>query len=180
MRVKKGKNLLLGETQWKQLEDWFLNVKDKYPVKFLVSSGTVMYPFLLDIVRDRWSGFRSERERLFKLLAENEIEGVFILTGALHTAHCVSAEITCPSGLRLPIWEFCSSPFEQISSWVSTTYIPMLSKWIRKQKKHYHQPGKNFGIIDVDLEGQTPRVTFTLHYNDNGWKARPAIIVDTN
>ncbi|HSG43087.1 MAG TPA: alkaline phosphatase D family protein, partial [Anaerolineales bacterium] len=161
MRVKKGKNLLLGEAQWKQLEDWFLNVKDTYPVKFLVSSGTVMYPFLLDIVRDRWSGFRSERERLFKFLAENEIEGVHILTGDLHTAHCVSAKIKCPSGRRIPLWEFCSSPFEQESKWVSTTYIPMLSRWIRKQKKHYHQPGRNFGIVHIDFDGPTPRVTFT-------------------
>ena len=179
MRVRKGKNLLLGEGQWKQLEDWFLSVKDKYPVKFLVSSGTVMYPFLLDIVRDRWSGFRSERERLFKFLAENEIEGVHILTGDLHTAHCVSAEIKCPSGKRIPIWEFCSSPFEQKSKWISATYVPICSKWVRKQKKHYHQPGRNFGIVHVNFDDSNPRVEFKLHYEDNGWKVRPAIIAET-
>ena len=176
MRVKKGRNLLLGETQWKQLEDWFLDVKDKYPVKFLVSSGTILFPFLFDLVRDRWSGFRSERERLFKFLAENEIEGVHILTGDLHTAHCVSAEIKCPSGKHIPIWEFCSSPFEQKSKWITTTYVPIFSKWLRRQKKHYHQLGRNFGIVHVDFEGVTPRVTFTLHYNDNGWKAHTTII----
>ncbi|HKI55302.1 MAG TPA: alkaline phosphatase D family protein, partial [Anaerolineales bacterium] len=43
-RVKKGKNILLGEAQWQQLEQWFLKVKDKYPVKFLVSSGTILFP----------------------------------------------------------------------------------------------------------------------------------------
>ena len=179
MRTRKGRNKMLGEAQWKMLEDWFLNVKDKYPVKFLFSSGTVMYPFLLDFSQDRWTGFRSERERLFKFLAENEIEGVHILTGDLHTAHCVSAEIKCPSGQRIPIWEFCSSPFEQKSQWISATYIPMLSKWIRKQKKHYHQPGRNFGVVHVNFDGSNPRVEFKLHYEDNGWKVRPAIIVET-
>lgn len=176
-RVKKGKNVLLGETQWEQLEEWFRNVKDKYPVKFLVSSGTILFPFWLDMVADRWSGFRSERERLFEFLAVNEIEGVHILTGDLHSAHVVSAEIKCPSGKRIPIWEFCSTPFEQESMWISNTYHPILfSKWIRNQKKHYRQTGNNFGIVHVDFEGSVPRVSFTLHYNDNGWKTRPTII----
>jgi len=179
MRTRKGKNRLLGEAQWKMLEDWFLNVKDKYPVKFLISSGTVMYPFLLDFVQDRWTGFRSERERLFKFLAENEIEGVFILSGDLHIAHTVSAKIICPSGRRIPIWEFCSSPFEQKSNWLNTTYIPMISRWIRKQKKYFHLLHRNFGIVHVDFDGPSPRVEFNLHYEDNGWKTPPAIIVET-
>ncbi len=172
-RVKKGKNILLGEAQWQQLEQWFLNVKDKYPVKFLVSSGTILFPFWLDVVQDRWSGFRSERERLFEFLATNEIEGVHILTGDIHSAHAVSAEIKCPSGKRIPIWEFCSTPFEQSSMWISNTYHPILfSKWIRKQKKHFRQTGNNFGIVHVDFERETPRVSFNLHHNENGWKVR--------
>jgi len=175
MRVKKGRNILLGEAQWQKLEAWFLEVKEKYPVKFLVSSGTVMYPFLLDVAKDRWSGFRSERERLFKLLAENEIEGVHILTGDIHTAHTVSAEIKCPNGRRIPIWEFCSSPFEQKSKWESATYIPIWSKWIRNQKKHFRQPGKNFGIVHVNFENITPKVTLSLYYNKDGWKHLPAV-----
>jgi len=172
-RVKKGKNILLGEAQWGQLEQWFLSVKDTHPVKFLVTSGTILFPFWLDVVQDRWSGFRSERERLFEFLAVNEIEGVHILTGDIHSAHTVSAEIKCPSGKRIPIWEFCSSPFEQSSMWISNTYHPILfSKWIRNQNKHFRQTGNNFGIVHVDFENPTPQVSFTLHYNKVGWKTR--------
>jgi len=175
-RSRKGKNKLLGEAQWKMLEDWLLEVKDKYPVKFLVSSGSVLYPFLLDPSQDRWSGFRSDRERLFQILAENEIEGIHILTGDLHSAHAVSAEIKCPSGRRIPIWEFCSTPFEQSSMWISATYVPILfSKWIRKQKKHFYQTGNNFGVVHVDFDTPTPQVSFTLHYNEDGWKSLPPI-----
>jgi len=176
MRVKKGKNILLGDDQWKMLEDWLLNVKDKYPVKFLVTSGTILYPFLLDVSLDRWSGFRSERERLFKFLAENEIEGIRILTGDLHSAHSISAEIKCPSGKRIPIWEFCSTPFEQESMWISATYFPIISKWIGRQKKLFRQTGNNFGIVHVDFDSPTPQVTFTLHYNKEGWKSLPPIV----
>ena len=172
MRVKKGKNILLGETQWAELEAWFKKVKYEYPVKFLISSGTILYPFWLDISQDRWAGFRSERERLFELLAVNEIEGVHILTGDIHTAHTVSAELKCPSGRHIPIWEFCASPFEQKSPWVSITYIPVFSKWITNQKKHFRQTGQNFGIVHVDFENSSPRVTLNLHYNKDGWHTR--------
>ena len=175
MRVKKGKNILLGDAQWKMLEEWLLNVKDNYPVKFLVTSGTILYPFLLDVSLDRWSGFRAERERLFKFLAENEIEGIRILTGDLHSAHAVSAEIKCPSGKRIPISEFCSTPFEQESMWISATYFPVISKWLGKQNKLFRQTGNNFGIVHVDFGTPTPQVTFTLHHNEGGWKSLPPI-----
>jgi phosphodiesterase/alkaline phosphatase D-like protein len=175
MRVKKGKKALLGEAQWKVLETWFKDVKDKYPVKFIVSSGTIFYPFLLDVSRDRWSGFHADRERLFELLAVNEIEGVHILTGDIHTAHAISAELKCPSGKRIPIFEFCASPFEQEIPWVGITYVPLISKWIRKQKRLFRQTGQNFGVVHVDFDGPTPRVTFHLHYNEGGWKTRQVV-----
>jgi len=175
-RVKKGRNILLGETQWGQLEEWLKNVRDKFPVKFLVSSGTILYPFWLDVVQDRWSGFRAERERLLEMLAVNEIEGVHILTGDIHSAHAVSAEIKCPSGKRIPIWEFCATPFEQKSMWVSSTYHPILfSKWIRRQRKIFRQTGNNFGVVRVDFESKMPSVTFTLHYKQDEWKTRPPV-----
>jgi phosphodiesterase/alkaline phosphatase D-like protein len=172
MRVKKGKKALLGKAQWQIFENWLKDVNDKYPVKFLVSSGTILYPFWLDLSQDRWTGFRDERERLFELLATNEVEGVHILTGDIHTAHTVSAELKCPSGRRIPIWEFCASPFEQKSPWVSITYIPMWSKWISKQKKHFRQTGQNFGIVHVDFGNLSPRITLNLHYNKEGWHTR--------
>ena len=147
-------------------------VKNDYPIKFLVSSGTIFYPFLLDIGRDRWSGFPYDRSRLFQFIAEKEIEGVHVLTGDLHSAHAISAEIRCPSGRRIPIWEFCASPFEQKTEKVSATYFPMFSKWVRNQKKLFRQTGNNFGIVHVEFNEQAPKVTFDLHYNQDGWKVR--------
>ena len=136
-----------------------------------------MHPFWLDVTRDRWNGFPVERERLLEFLAVHEIEGVHILCGDLHTAHAVSAELNCPSGKHLPIHEFCATPFEQKSMFVSNTYHPLFSKWIGKQKKLLHQTGQNFGIVNVDFEKDgTPLVTFTLHYNKNGWKTQPPVI----
>ena len=170
MRVKGEKKSLLSEGQWTILQEWLKEVNDQYPVKFLISSGTILYPFWLDVTRDRWNGFPVERERLLEFLAVNEIEGLRILTGDLHTAHAISAELKCPSGRRIPIWEFCSSPFEQSASPSTITYQPLSSKWIDSQKRLFWQTGQNFGVVHVDFDSATPQVTFTLHYNQNGWK----------
>ncbi len=175
MRVKGEKKTLLGEGQWIALQEWLKKVKDDYPVKFIISSGTLLYPFWLDISHDRWEGFRDERERLLKFLATNEIEGVHILTGDIHSAHAVSAELNCPSGRRIPIFEFCATPFEQGGSWITNTYYPMRSPWLGKQKKIFYQRGQNFGVVHVDFESPTPVVSFTLHCNDGGWKTLPPV-----
>ena len=92
MRVKDSNASLLGEEQWIILQKWLKEVNGQYPVKFLVSSGTILHPFWLDVARDRWSGFPVERERLLEFLASNEIEGLHILTGDLHSAHAIFAE----------------------------------------------------------------------------------------
>jgi hypothetical protein len=124
----------------------------------------------LDIAADRWSAFPAERQRLLKFLAENEIEGVHILTGDLHSGHAVSAQLKCPGGRRLPIVEFCASPFEQRSVWLSFGYIPVFSRWLTRAKRHFYRAYPNFGIIQVNFDSPKPSVTFTLHYRAGEWK----------
>lgn len=180
MRVKGSRKSLLGEVQWAALQEWFREVKDQYPVKFLVSSGTMLYPFWLDFARDRWDAFPAERERLLKILAINEIEGLYILTGDMHSAHAVSAELKCPNGHRIPIWEFCSSPFEQGEEPATITYHPLFSKWVGSQKRLFRQTGQNFGVVHVDFDSSPPYVSFNLHYYKNGWKTRPPVVTPLN
>ncbi|MBU4224378.1 MAG: alkaline phosphatase D family protein, partial [Chloroflexi bacterium] len=113
MRIKnRQEQMMLGEGQWQALEDWLLAVKDAYPLKFLVTSCAVLFSMWADIPRDRWSGFPKERDRLLHFLAANGIEGVYFLTGDLHSAHAISADLYGPNRQPLRIWEFCSTPFE--------------------------------------------------------------------
>ena len=172
MRVVGKKRTILGPGQWNVLQEWLKHVNKKYPVKFIVSSCSIIHPIMFDIVNDRWSGFRDEREHLMKFLATNEIEGVRILTGDLHSAHAVTAELKAPSGRRIPIAEFCSSPFEQESMFISSLLAPKRSDWLTNRKRHFYYPHPNFGVVSVDFDSPEPRVTFTINYNynDNGWK----------
>ncbi len=178
MRVRgKSKPTILGEAQWEALEEWLLQVKDAYPVKFLVTSSALLYSMFIDIARDRWSGYPRERDHLLHFLAANGIEGVYFLAGDLHSAHAVSAELYGPNRKPIPIWEFCASPFEQKPNWLSRfTYIPIRSGAVRRQKKHFCVSAINYGLVRVDFsEPQRPRVRFEIHYRDEGekrWKMR--------
>jgi phosphodiesterase/alkaline phosphatase D-like protein len=169
MRVGGKDRTMLGQGQWHVLQEWLKDVNHKYPVIFIVSSSSLLHPFFFDVANDRWMGFPKERQHLLEFLAANEIEGVRILTGDLHSGHAVTAELKCPSGKRIPIAEFCASPFEQKSVWISFGYIPLISKWLMSQKRHFYRAFPNFGLIHVDFDSPAPAVTFTLHYNNGKW-----------
>ncbi|MFH1906170.1 MAG: alkaline phosphatase D family protein, partial [Chloroflexota bacterium] len=163
MRIKnRQEQMMLGEGQWQALEDWLLAVKDAYPLKFLVTSCAVLFSMWADIPRDRWSGFPKERDRLLHFLAANGIEGVYFLTGDLHSAHAISADLYGPNRQPLRIWEFCSTPFECAAP--------------TRQEKHFIVDRANYGVVRVDFPAPgKPQVRFDLYYEDKGeWKVKTA------
>jgi alkaline phosphatase D len=165
-RVKNWKQqIMLGEGQWHALEHWLLAVKNVYPVKFIVTSGCLLFNMWLDIPRDRWSGFKDEQKRLLHFLAAEGIQGVYLLAGDLHSAHAVSADLYGPRGQALPLWEFCSSPFEQKpNTFSSRTYKPLRISPVRQQSLHFNIAQPNFGLIKVDFsEYGMPQVKFEVY-----------------
>jgi len=173
MRVGGRHRSMLGEGQWHALEEWLKDINQKYTVKFLVTSCSILHPLWFDFARDRWSGFPAERARLLRLLAESEIEGLRILTGDLHAGHAVTAELKSPSGKRIPIVEVCGSPFEQKCHNLKFGYWPLLSKWLTFPRRRFYHARPNFVTVKVNFESPEPAVVFTLHYNENGWKTEP-------
>jgi alkaline phosphatase D len=167
MRVKsRTETIMLGEGQWQVLEQWLLAVKDAYPVKFLVTSDALLFDAWLDFARDRWSGFPEERERLLRFLAEHTIAGVYVLTGDLHAAHAVQAELYSPQGgLPLSLWEFCATPFEQEPNhFYSRTYRPIQAEVVKSQQLHFSVRQHNFGLVRVDFSTPgNPRVRFEVY-----------------
>jgi phosphodiesterase/alkaline phosphatase D-like protein len=169
MRTKGSRGrTMLGEGQWQALERWLLAVKDRYPVKFLVSSGSVLLNLWIDLARDRWSGFPGERTRLLRFIADHGIEGVHLLTGDLHSSHAVRAELAGPDGRTFPLWEYCSTPFEQEPNrWTSRFYSPLHSDFIRSQERFFNLAHLNFGVVRVDMvTGGKARVRFEVYGKD--------------
>jgi alkaline phosphatase D len=170
MRIKsRSKRVILGEEQWQALEGWLLAVKDDFPLKFLVSSGAVLFQMWADLARDRWSGFSQERRRLLHFLAANGIKGVYILCGDLHSSHAIRLELYGHQGQALPLWELCSSPFEQRPNWLAKhTYLPVRGGPIRSQKKNFTIAENNFGVVRVDFSSSgQPQVGFEV-YGEGG------------
>lgn len=156
---------MLGVGQWQLLENWLLAVKDAYPVKFIVTSCALLFSSWLDIARDRWSGFPSERDRLLNFLAAHDIKGVYLLTGDLHSAHAIRADLDDPQGRAVPLWEFCATPLEQTPNWLSgRTYRPLRSGPLKTQKLQFSLHQYNFGLVRVDFPTQdNPRVRFEVY-----------------
>ncbi len=106
-----GRSIMNAE-QWADLEHWLLDVRDRYPFKFLVSTVSVFFQQRLPMGGGRWDDFPDDRRRLIHLLNAHQVDGVFVLTGDLHVAHIVEVEL---EGVErpLPTWEFSVSPWGQ-------------------------------------------------------------------
>ena len=118
----------------------------------------------VDFPRDRWSGFRQERSRLLSFLAANDIQGVYLLTGDLHSAHAVRADLYGPQEREIPLWEFCSSPFEQApEGYTRWSYTPMRDGAIKRQERYFTILEHNFGLVRVDFSAEKPRVAFEVY-----------------
>ncbi len=166
--------IVLGEAQKKILREWLLDVKDAYPVKFLVSSSAFLFEMFGDIANDRWSGYRKERDQLLFFLAENGIENVFLLAGDLHEAHAISTELSGPNGKRIPLWEFCSTPFKQQINWMAKLLIVKNSSVALKNTRVYFSiPHINYGVMDVEFDrAGKAHVKYTVNYKDKSWKTK--------
>jgi phosphodiesterase/alkaline phosphatase D-like protein len=159
---------MLGKKQWSSLETWLQRVKDNYPVKFIITSSALLYYLLFDIPRDRWSGFRHERRKLLSLLASQNIEGVYLLAGDLHSSHAICAELHGSTGKPISLWEFCSTPFEQKTNWLAKyLYFPVNDKPVRRQVRRFVVAKNNFGLVRVKFEtNQKFQVRFEI-YGEN-------------
>ena len=160
---------MLGPAQWEALEKWLLEVKDTYPVKFLVTSSALLFYMFSDFPADRWPGFPKERTRLLNLLAEHDIQGMHLITGDLHSCQAVYAELSGPGGKVIPLWEFCSSAFDQQPNWLAPlAYWRLRGKPVIRQEKKFCIARLNFGVVRVNLDDPTnPRVKFEVYGEHN-------------
>jgi alkaline phosphatase D len=160
---------MLGEGQWRALEAWLLSVKEEFPLKFLVTSSALLFNLFFDFPRDRWSGYRRERQRLLSLLASENIQNVFLLSGDLHSSHAVWAELEGSGSKRVQVWELCSSPFEQTPNILATSlYHPLNDPPIRKSECKFILKENNYGLVEVDYSRNGEPVLRFGVYGESG------------
>ncbi len=171
---------MLNRAQWEALETWLLEVKDTFPVKFIISSVAVIFELWGDFSRDRWNGYPDERRRLLHLLAANHVEHVYFLTGDLHSAYAVEATLQPEGSPPLKVWEFCSSPFEQMTNKLTLFAARKVHTYpIIKHKIHFRMARPNVGIVKVRFDAQgKPHVRYEI-YDDQGHD-EPSYAVDAS
>ncbi len=140
---------MLGPAQ----KGWLLDQVKRSTATFKVLVSPVPWSFDTkgDAV-DTWNGFRAERAEIFDFLAENEIEGVFLLSADRHRSD--ARRIDRANGY--PLYEFESS---------------------RLTNEHVHRlmPGalfgynekQSFGLLEFDTSEPDPTVTFRIVSIDN-------------
>jgi len=176
---------IMNAEQWADLEHWLLKVRERYPFKFVVSGVSVFFQQRVPMGGGRWDEFPDDRRRLIHLLNAHQVEGVFFLTGDLHVAHIVEAEL---EGVErpLPTWEFSVSPWGQQpfkGSWLLGR--PARFPGVRSARWLGTWAEPNFGWIRVGTEPhpwlefrlETPTGTRTrvrLLRTSQGWRRAPA------
>lgn len=168
VRISGKKNTILGKGQWDLLEKWLLDVKEKYSIKFLVTSSGLLTNLWVDFLYDRWRAFGADRERLINFLADNNIAGVYFLSGDLHSAHAVKGCLDTKNG-QIPLWEFCSTPFKQKPSKIAKyTFDKRPYSAIKKLKRHIAIAEPNFSLVRVNYsEDGNYQVSFEV-YGETG------------
>ncbi len=150
------KNDMLGENQWKWLEEEFANNTATFT---LIASGSQV---LVDdrIFPEHW--YRQSRERLIGLIRKYKTSGVMFLSGDVHYAEFMKHP--CPARIGYNLYEFTSSG---LTHYVSQ-YIPFGGQLFNELFTHtFNDPSqrfmdKNFGIIKFDFEGEEPKAVMMI------------------
>ncbi|MCB0754269.1 MAG: alkaline phosphatase family protein [Flavobacteriales bacterium] len=123
---------VLGEEQWKWLEDQFRNSTAKV---VLVGTG---YQFVSDKHPfETWGHFPSERERMLKLISETGVKGVIFLSGDRHFAELSRLE---REDLPYPIYDFTSSGLTHANNIMIEKNPYRVARFLKR----------NFGIIEFN------------------------------
>ena len=127
---------------------WLLGRLKQSEATFKVLASPVPWSFDTkgDAV-DTWNGFRRERAEIFDFLADNRIEGVFLLSADRHRSD--ARRIERPNGY--PLYEFESS---RLTNEAVHDLVPgALFGYNEKQ---------SFGLLTFDMTGPDPAVSFRI------------------
>ncbi len=139
------KTTLLGEEQWKWLEE---QLRVPARLRLLCSSVQVVAE---DHGWEKWMNFPHERERLYKLIRDSKAGGVVVLSGDRHLAELSMMD----GGVGYPLYDLTASGLNQASK-----------RW-RKQEVNRHRVatmnfGDHFGLVTVDWDKEDPVVALQI------------------
>jgi alkaline phosphatase D len=140
---------MLGETQWKWLEQELLKPAE---VRLIASSIQVLsndHPF------EKWGNFPRELQRLFDLLRKTEASGVILLSGDRHLGE-ISLD---PEAISYPLFDITASGLNQANS-----------GWRSPEPNRFQVAslayGNHFGAVEIDWSLKDPLIKLQLRHED--------------
>jgi alkaline phosphatase D len=142
---------ILGETQWRWLEQELTNSKANI---HLIAGGIQMIPE--EHIYEKWANFPRELERLLKLIASTRVKGVILLSGDRHIAEI--SRYTSPE-IAYPLYEVTASGLTH-------------SATQNTGEANRHRVGKlinvlNFGFMTINWDTQPLEVGLEIRGMDN-------------
>lgn len=143
--TKDTSKTILGEAQWKWLD---AELRKPAELRLIVSS----IQFAATAVgQETWANFPHEQQRLLKLIAETQANGVLVLSGDRHW--CELSKIDGPLGY--PIYDLTASSMTQVHKRGTPTENPN-----RALPTTFHQP--NVGTLDIDWQSADANLTLRI------------------
>ena len=141
---------LLGAAQWAWLEE---QLRVPAQVRILASSVQVVAE---DHGGEKWANFPLERKRLFELIWNTRVTGLFFISGDRHYA-----ELSTMDGrVGFPVYDITASSM----NWSERFWRPLGPNRHRVATMNV---GDNFGLVEIDWERSDPMLHFQIR-DDEG------------
>ena len=143
---------VLGEEQWGWLEEQLLIPAEVRLVASSIQFASDEHGY------EAWANFPGERDRMLELIARTAASGVIFLSGDRHAAEIsVLAPVADGISPGYPLYDVTASSFNQWRGWKSEENPHRLGDLL-------FQP--NFGAIEIDWEGEEPRLSLSIRIED--------------
>ena len=137
---------MLGPVQMK----WLKKTLTHKPAIFtVICSNVPMAPKVKPGSKDTWDGYDGERQRIYQFIADQQIQGIIILSADRHRSDAYRVD-TKIAGMY-PLYEFSSSRLT--NQHVHPIIKSSLFGYNKKQ---------SFGRVDFDLKADDPTVKYTV------------------
>lgn len=134
---------MLGEDQWAWLKEQL-----SQPAELRLIASSIQF-VAEDHGWETWAMFPAERARLIDLIRETKANGVLILSGDRHQAELSRLDEDAP----YPLYDLTASSFNRPG---------LASEEPNRHRIGKRYPFANFGLLDINWEGDSPSVTMKI------------------
>ncbi len=142
---------ILGEAQWSWLEEELSNSDAQI---HLIACGIQFIPE--EQIYEKWANFPAARDRFFKLLEKTKPSYTLLISGDRHISELSKMDL---DGLDYPLYELTASGMTH--TWSNGGSEP------NKYRIGELVVALNFGLLQIDWTGGTPKLTAEIRGNDN-------------